>query len=202
MEAREVFKRFVPEHSINYCVGLYEELNFEFKIKKARKTKFGDYRFDRQLDHHTITINNDLNPYAFLITYLHEVAHLVTYQQHRHSVNPHGKEWKLNFKKIAKPVLRLDVFPPDIITQVTAYLANPKASSCSDPTLYQLLKNYDKPNGLVFLKTLHPGDQFYFHEHLYQYLEKRRTRIVCKHMTNGRKYLINQIAEVQPIDRE
>ena len=200
MEAASVFKRFVPEHSVNYCVQLYESLNFEFKIKRARKTKFGDYRFDRLGDHHVITINNDLNPYAFLITYLHEVAHLITYQQHRHSVNPHGPEWKNNFKKVARPVLKPEIFPSEIINQVARYLSNPKASSCSDPLLYQLLKNYDKPNGLVFLKNLKPGDQFYFHDHHYQYLEKRRTRIVCMHLTKGKKYLINQIAEVQPIE--
>jgi SprT protein len=199
VEAQEVFQRFVPGPSVNYCVQLYESLSFQFKVKKARKSKFGDYRFDHQTGQHLITINNDLNPYAFLITYLHEVAHLLTFQQYQHRVNPHGTEWKNNFKKIAKPVLNESVFSAEIIHAVKSYLSNPKASSCSDPLLYQLLKQYDRPNELIFLSSLSPGDHFMFHNHHYQYLEKKRTRIVCKHMKNGRKYLINQIAEVKPI---
>jgi SprT protein len=199
LEAKEVFHRFVPQASIEYCVQLYEELSFRFSIKKARKTKFGDYRYDRKTSQHHITINNDLNPYAFLITYLHEVAHLVTFEQYKHSVNPHGIEWKNNFKRLAKPMLKTAVFPSDIIQGVVGYLSNPKASSCSDPILYQLLKKYDKPNGLVFLKSLTPGDEFAFHDHSYRYIEKRRTRILCVQLGNRKKYIINQMAEVKPL---
>ncbi|MFT4737811.1 MAG: SprT protein [Cyclobacteriaceae bacterium] len=197
--AASVFSRFVPDGAIPYCVRLYEELNFDFRIKKARRTKFGDYRFDPLGNKHSITINNDLNTYAFLITYLHEVAHLVTYNTHKRSVKPHGNEWKENFIKVATPVLNSDVFPPKVLTSLQAYLTNPKASSCSDPHLYQILKAYDHPSEQLLLKDLEPGTSFLFNKKSFEYLEMKRTRVICKDLTSGRKYLINQLAEVKEI---
>jgi hypothetical protein len=197
--AASVFSRFVPDGAIPYCVRLYEELNFDFRIKKARRTKFGDYRFDPLGNKHSITINNDLNSYAFLITYLHEVAHLVTYNTHKRSVKPHGNEWKANFIKVATPVLNSDVFPPKVLTSLQAYLTNPKASSCSDPQLYQILKAYDHPSEQLLLKDLKPGSSFLLNKKPFEYLEMKRTRVICKELTSGRKYLINQLAEVKEI---
>ena len=76
-----IFKRFVPLEAANYCLALYQQYGFEFKIKKSRRTKFGDYQFEPAQQKLIITINNDLNHYAFLITYLHEVAHLITFEK-------------------------------------------------------------------------------------------------------------------------
>lgn len=199
MEASDVFRRFVPEAAVPYCLHLYESLSFEFKIKKARRTKFGDYRLDRISGHQTITINNDLNPYAFLITYLHEVAHLQTFQNFGGNVAPHGKEWKSSFRDVSVPVLKQQVFPLEIQSQVMNYLTNPKASSCSDPVLYELLKSYDPASDTVFLKSLTPGQAFLFNSKKYIYLEKKRTRMVCKQADTNKKYLINQLAEVEPV---
>jgi SprT protein len=199
LQPTAVFQRFVPELAVDYCVHLYEHLNFEFKIKKARRTKFGDYRLDRKTGQQTITINNDLNPYAFLITYLHEIAHLKTFQVFGNQIAPHGEEWKNTFKEVSIPIITQSVFPNEIQKQVVSYLSNPKASSCSDPVLYELLKQYDPASDTVFLKSLQPGDLFEFNEKRFIYLEKKRTRMVCKHMDTNRKYLINQLAEVKPI---
>jgi len=193
----EIFRRFVPGEAVTYCVKLYDYFGFEFKIKKARLTKFGDYKYDRQNHRHIITINNDLNPFAFLVTYLHEVAHLVTYQEYKNKVQPHGTEWKTNFQKVAKPVLKESVFPKAVLESLKRYLNNPKASSCSDPHLFQVLKLFDEENGKILLKTLKPQDEFLFNSKRYKHLEKRRTRIVCLNLENGRKYLINQLAEVE-----
>ncbi len=199
MQPVEVFQRFVPEKAVDYCVHLYQILNFDFKIKKARRTKFGDYRLDRQTGHQTITINNDLNPYAFLITYLHEVAHLQTFQAYGNNIAPHGVEWKNEFKAVSAPMIRQTVFPEEIKSRVITYLSNPKASSCSDPILYELLKRYDPKSDKVFLKSLQVGEKFSFNDKEYIYLERKRTRMVCKQTTTNRKYLINQLAEVIPI---
>jgi hypothetical protein len=202
MENREVislFEKFVPMAAAPYCAKLYDYFGFEFQIKKARKTKLGDYRFDHRIKKHTITINNDLNPFAFLITYLHEVAHLVTFQEHGRKVNPHGEEWKNNFKRVAKPVLSREVFPENVLHSLAAYLKNPKAASCSDPVLYQVLKQFDKDDHTIFLKALRPGDQFTFHKKHFKYISKRRTRMVCEEVSSGKKYLINQLAEVRKL---
>ncbi len=195
-----VFERFVPPSAASYCLQLYNYYGFEFKIKKARLTKLGDYRFDPIYKQHRISVNNDLNPFAFLVTYLHEVAHLVTHEEFGRTVKPHGGEWKHNFKRVCDPVLNPEVFPELVLMSLGKYLQNPKASSCSDPILFQVLRQFNHPNGEVLLKQLQPGDHFIFQKNTYKYEEKRRTRMVCTRIPSGKKYLISQLAEVRKVE--
>ena len=194
-----VFQRFVPLNAAQYCLHLYHQYGFEFKIKKSRKTKYGDYRFESTQQKHVITINNDLNPYAFLITYLHEVAHLMTYQKHKNQVNPHGEEWKNSFKIISLPILNPKVFPDLLLKTLAHYMIKPKASSCSDPNLYTLLKKYDHSNDTCLLQTLQVGNRFLFNGASYQYLQLKRTRVLCLQINSGKKYLISKISSVKKI---
>ena len=194
-----VFQRFVPINAAQYCLDLYQRHGFEFKIKKSRKTKYGDYKFKPTEKKHIITINNDLNHYAFLITYLHEVAHLITYQKHRDKVNPHGKEWKNAFKIVILPILNPQVFPDLLLKTLAHYMLSPKASSCSDPNLYTLLKRYDYSNDTYLLQTLQVGNQFLFNGATYQYLQLKRTRVLCLQINSDKKYLISKITSVKKI---
>ena len=193
------FQRFVPINAAQYCLDLYQRHGFEFKIKESRKTKYGDYKFKPIEKKHIITINNDLNHYAFLITYLHEVAHLITYQKHRDKVNPHGKEWKNAFKIVILPILNPQVFPDLLLKTLAHYMLSPKASSCSAPTLYTLLKRYDYSNDTYLLQTLQVGNQFLFNGATYQYLQLKRTRVLCLQINSGKKYLISKITSVKKI---
>lgn len=198
---RGVFERFVPHGAVDYCLKLWDYFGFEFKIKKSRQTKLGDYRYNPQAKKHTITINNDLNPFSFLVTYLHEVAHLVTFEQHGHSADPHGVEWKQNFKKVTRPVLNENIFPSNILLALTNYFKNPKAASCSDPILYKVLKQFDEPSGKIMLKQIQLGYSFDFNGRQFKKLEKKRTRAVCLELKSNKRYLISEIAEVTPVDQ-
>ncbi len=200
MTSREVFERFVPPKSVIYCDKLYKNLGFEFKIKKARLTKLGDYRYHPKTNKHTITINNDLNPYAFLVTYLHEVAHLIAFKQHGRTIQPHGKQWKESFKEVSKPLLTTDIFPEKVLGALLRYFKNPKASSCSDPVLYEILKQFDSESTSLLLKEISVGKAFIFNKKAFMKLEKKRTRAVCKELKTGRKYMISELAEVHLID--
>ncbi len=202
MTSTEVFSRFVPSTAVNYCNKLYQKLGFEFKIKKARQTKFGDYRFNPNTSRHTITINNDLNPYAFLVTYLHEVAHLVAFKKYGRSIQPHGKEWKQSFIEVTRPMLTEEVFPESVLAALMSYFKNPRASSCSDPILYQILKGFDTPKGTVLLKEIQIGESFLFNKKEFVKLEKKRTRAVCEEVVTHQKYLISQLAEVFLVEKE
>ena len=194
-----VFQRFVPLNAAQYCLELYLQHGFEFKIKKSRKTKYGDYKFEPTQEKHIITINNDLNQYAFLITYLHEVAHLITYQKHKNKVTPHGKEWKNTFKIVSLPILNPQVFPDPLLKRLAHYMLNPKASSCSDPNLYTLLNKYDRRNDTCLLQTLQVGDQFLLNGASYQYIQLKRTRVLCLQINSDKKYLISKISSVKKI---
>lgn len=195
----DVFRRFVPQEAAKYCLKLWEHFGFEFKIKKSRQTKLGDYRYAFKTKKHTITINNDLNPYAFLVTYLHEVAHLITFEEHGRKVSPHGTEWKSNFVKVAKPMLNEQVFPAPVLNALLHYFKNPKASSCSDPALYNVLRQFDGPSDLIPLSKIAPGSSFVFNDVIYRKLEKKRTRSVCLQLETNRKYLISEVAQVKAI---
>ena len=111
MTSRQVFEKFVPLEAVDYCDELYQNLNFEFRVTRSRKTKLGDFRYQVGSKKASISVNNDLNPFAFLLTYLHEVAHLMTFNQFKGRVDPHGKEWKNAFKKVAAPLLTEQIFP-------------------------------------------------------------------------------------------
>ncbi|TKC13307.1 SprT family zinc-dependent metalloprotease [Pedobacter polaris] len=169
----------------------------EFKISKNRTTKLGDYRHPFKDKGHKISVNNDLNQYAFLVTTVHEFAHLLTWNDHKNKAKPHGIEWKNNFKRMMNPFFEIQVFPPDIHQTIIKYLNNPAASSCTDLTLARALKKYDinlatnrieeLPLNTVF--TLKDGRKFKKGERI-----RKRYRCVC--LDNGNIYLFNPLAEV------
>ncbi len=198
MDDRQVFTRFLPSNAAEYCFWLWKKHKFTFKIKNKRNTKLGDYRYDPTSHRHTITVNNDLNPYAFLVTYLHEVAHLITFKKYKRSVAPHGEEWKEAFKDLMRPVVMNKVFPPDLNTRIINYMKNPKASSCNDHHLTMALSQYDQSPG----KTLHQleiGTLFRLGKKTFKKEALRRTRYVCQEVKTGRKYLISKSAQVEPL---
>lgn len=196
VKSLDLFSNFVPEGTELYCYGLWREYDFTFKIHKPRKTKLGDFRFRKGKT--IITVNNNLNRYAFLLTYLHEVAHLVTYKKFGVSVLPHGVEWKEEFKMLMFPVFEVQVLPHDVEIAAKAYMHNPKASSCADTNLLLVLASYDKDKeGLLRLSEIPTGERFVFQEKEYLKEAKRRTRSLCLELSSKRKYLIAEVAEVK-----
>lgn len=197
MKKIEVLAQYLPEQAAPIIAKWIDYFQCEFKISKNRATKLGDYRHPFKGNGHKISVNNDLNPYAFLVTTVHEFAHLLTYNDHKNKVKPHGTEWKNNFKRMMKPFFELNIFPADIHQTITKYLDNPAASSCTDLTLARALKKYDTnlatnrieeiPINAVF--TLKDGRKFKKGERV-----RKRYRCVC--LDNGNIYLFNPLAEV------
>lgn len=187
----------MPEKAVDYCYSLWSELGFSFRITRKRQSKYGDYRYDYATKSHTISVNHDLNPYAFLITYIHEVAHLFTFEKHKRSVSPHGQEWKLEFKKLMLPMLREDIFPMEVLGPLARHMKNPKATSTSDKELFVALRKQDKNQSGLLLKEVEIGTRFLFNKKIYKKLEVRRTRSLCELTSNSRKYLISETAPVQ-----
>jgi SprT protein len=188
----------VPEAAVDYCYNLWEVHKFIFKVKAKRATKLGDYKYNPSDKSHKITVNNDLNSYSFLITYLHEVAHLITYKQFGRKVLPHGTEWKSNFKSITLPMMTTAVFPDDVLRKLANYIKNPKASSCNDHHLMKALNAYEE-NDSTFLSDVAIGAAFKLGARAFKKESLRRTRFVCQEISTGRKYLISRTALVELI---
>ena len=184
---------------MHYCLDLWGAEPFNFRITKKRNSKLGDYKYDPVLKQHFISVNHNLNKYSFLITYIHEVAHLLTTIRHGRYVTPHGHEWKSCFAELMEPVLTDLIFPKEILLPLKIHMKNAKASTYSDSRLVHALRKFDEhDNHLVLLSTLNNEDTFAFNKVLYQKLELRRTRVLCKQLGNGKKFLISKMALVEP----
>jgi hypothetical protein len=197
----ESFLDHFPPKVAEYCFNLWDELPFEFIVSKKRDTKLGDFRFSPDKGFQ-ITVNHNLNPYAFLVTYLHEVAHLVTYQKFKNKVNPHGQEWKDAFQELFEPLLDPDLLPVDILTVLRTYLLNPAATSNGFTPLVEVLKKYDSTaSEAILLFNLAEGTQFQLKNLLLQKGKLRRTRYICQEVHSGKLYLVAKNAQVHPIEK-
>lgn len=197
MDKKDVLAQYMPAPAAPIISKWIDYFQCEFKISKNRSTKLGDYRHPFKGKGHKISVNNDLNQYAFLVTTVHEFAHLLTWNDHKSKAKPHGTEWKSNFKRMMQPFFEIHVFPTEIQQTIVNYLNNPAASSCTDLTLARALKKYDDnvatnrieeiPINTVF--TLKDGRKF-------KKGEKVRKRYRCLCLDNGNIYLFNPLAEV------
>ncbi len=171
----------------------------EFKISRGRNTKFGDYRAPFGGKGHRISVNYNLNAYAFLVTTVHEFAHLHTWNEHQHKAKPHGAEWKANFKKMMQPFFEQQVFPADIQQAIIKYLQNPAASSCSDLHLYRTLRSYDAPvQNVLTVEKLPAKTLFKLKDgRIFSKEEKLRKRFKCIEIATRRIYLFSPVAEVE-----
>ncbi|MGI9542151.1 MAG: SprT-like domain-containing protein [Cyclobacteriaceae bacterium] len=191
--------RHLPAASLHYCYELWKRGRFSIKLTASRKSKLGDYSFDRRTGDHVITLNRDLNAYEFLLTYLHEVAHYAVTVNVGLNVKPHGPEWKAYLRRMVQPMLDQDVFPSEVAQLLRKHLRSPKASARSDIALSRALQKYDsfEETPPVYLEALRPGDRFEFNNQVYEKREDRRTRVLCKLIPSGRLYLISKAATVQ-----
>ncbi|MBE7178815.1 MAG: sprT domain-containing protein [Mucilaginibacter polytrichastri] len=199
MNNQHILGQFLPEGTAATIEKWINYYRCDFTIHRSRRSKLGDYRAPFKGDPHRISVNRDLNPYAFLVTTVHEFAHLLTHEQHKGRVLPHGTEWKLNFKKMMQPFLQGDFLPVDVSRVLRAYLENPAASSCADVSLMRILKKYDEPKpDAVTVEKLALGSIFCLPDgRTFQKQEKLRKRFRCVEMQTKRIYLFSPMAEVR-----
>ncbi len=190
----EILRKYLPENSVILVVALLENNPFHLKIVKNRKTKHGDFRKYSNGDYQ-ITINNDLNIYRFLLTLVHEIAHLVTYKKHKH-IKPHGIEWKRNFQHLMLPFVNPEIYPKEILPLLAKYLINPKASTDADVNLSLALKQYDEFTNRSFIFEIPMDTKFTHNNKIFIKGNKRRTRYECVEILTDKKYLFHQNAEV------
>ena len=70
-----------PEGSADYAYDILWKYGIQLRIKKPRTTKLGDYRPPQPGEARRISINKDLNKFSFLVTFLHETAHLINFEK-------------------------------------------------------------------------------------------------------------------------
>src|SRR5687768_1167838 len=90
-------ERYLPPGTLEPVTRYLQEYKVHLTITRERKSILGDYRHRTHHANHRISINSTLNKYAFLITLLHELGHLLTFEKFGNRVQSHGKEWKMIF---------------------------------------------------------------------------------------------------------
>jgi hypothetical protein len=196
----EYLRQFIPEVSAPLILEYLNHYKVHLTITRERKSVLGDYRHATLADNHRISINGNLNKYSFLITLIHELAHLVTFMEFGNKVQSHGKEWKHLYRKMLEEFLRLKVFPADILAALKKNLHDLPASSCADEHLMRILKKYDmNPGGLVLVEQVPEGGSFSLDDgRVFRKGKKLRKRFQCVELSTGKLYLFSAIYEVKP----
>ena len=203
MQGKQVFgilTQHVPLLAVDYTFQLWTQTAFELKLSRKRESKVGDFTFKRNSAIQRITLNHDLNPYLFLITYIHEVAHLRVHLHYGNRLEPHGSEWKKVFQNLMLPVLKENVFPPEILHILLRHMRNPKASSFADRELTLALRKFDVGSSKqVMVSELPEGSIFKLQGKYFKKGKLKRTRVLCHEIKSKRLYLVPAEATVSDV---
>jgi SprT protein len=201
---RSVLERYLPPGTAELFTDWVYEYRIHLHITRDRRSKCGDYRAPTHDDpRHRISINHNLNPYAFLLTLAHEIAHLAVREKYSPRVKPHGEEWKKEFRRFMYPFLAGNTFPPELRIVVIRHMEKAWASSGTDLSLSRALRKYDREEekNIVFVEDLEPGTLFRIGDtRVFRKGELLRKRYRCECITNRKIYLVNGNAQVFTIN--
>lgn len=194
----DVLKKYLPERAVSPCLDLIKETGVHLKIVNERVTRHGDYR-KMPNGQHQITVNANLNKYRFLITLVHEIAHLVAFGKYGRHIKPHGVEWKKTFQYMMFPYIRPEIFPSKLLPILANHFRNPKASSDTDAKLSVALKSFDvRDDSKSYVFELPYGSVFrMYNGKMFQKGKKRIKRYECVELASGKMYLFQPNAEVE-----
>jgi SprT protein len=194
-------QHYLPKGSASLVMQLLQQYKVHLTITRERKTVLGDYRHAVNNATHRISVNGNLNQYSFLITLIHELAHLITFIEYGHRVSAHGKEWKHLYRMLLIQFLQLQLFPEDIVNAIQSSLHNLPASSCADETLMRVLRKYDqRKDGVLLVEELPDGSLFAIDGgKVFKKGKQLRKRFQCVELKTGKLYLFSPIYEVKKV---
>ena len=196
---REGLKPYLPEQGLEQVMQWIDGRPVHMRITRGRTSKLGDYR-PPQKDHiHRISVNGDLNPYEFLITLTHEIAHMAVWEQHGRRVRPHGKAWRYQYASMMAELLKRNIFPEGMKVTILKQVNNPRATSKTDTDLARALQEHNVDKDGHFLEDLPEGAVFRLQNgRRFQKQVKLRKWYRCISLDNRRPYRISPIARVIP----
>ena len=192
---------YLPPGTYEPVLSYLRQYKVHLTVARERKSVLGDYRHSTHHANHRISVNGNLNPYSFLITLLHELAHLLTFEQFGNHVLSHGREWKAIYVKILDQFLQHQVFPGDIESELLRSLKNPAATTCAEDGLLRVLRKYDsKESDNRLVEEIETNKLFRTHDgRVFKKEGKLRKRFKCIEIKTGRVYLFSPVYEVQAV---
>ena len=194
-------QRFLPPGTYDAVVQYLQFYNVHLTVARERKSILGDYRHRTHFSNHKISVNGNLNKFSFLITLLHELAHLLTFEQFGNKVMSHGREWKLIYGKLLQQFVQNKIFPADIENELLSSLKNPAATSCAEDGLVRILRRYDDPKSHIRLveEIVENGIFRCDDGRIFKKGEKMRKRFKCTDVRTGKVYLFSPVYEVEVV---
>jgi predicted SprT family Zn-dependent metalloprotease len=194
--------QFLPPGTYDAVLQYLQQYHVHLTVACDRRSILGDYRHKTRDRNHRISVNGTLNQYAFLITLIHELAHLLQFEQYGNKVYAHGAEWKAIFGKLLAQFIANGVFPDDIKNALLQSINNPAASSCADELLLKTLRKYDTgKSGGKMVEELAMGALFKTADgRIFKKGEKARKRFKCVEVATKRLYLFSPVYEVEEVD--
>jgi len=192
-------QRFIPPDTYEAVLQYLQHYKVHLTVARERKSVLGDYRHRTNFANHRISVNGNLNKFSFLITLLHELAHLLTFERFGNHVLSHGKEWKAVYGMLLKQFVDNKVFPADIHTELLSSLRNPAATSCAEDGLIRVLRKYDDPKNHIRLVEEIAEDGVFRCEdgRVFKKGQKMRKRFKCTEVRTGKVYLFSPVYEVE-----
>ena len=191
---------YLPEGAFEPVIQLINHYKVHLTVTRERKSVLGDYRHAVLGANHKISVNGNLNKYEFLITLLHELAHLLCFEQYRNRVEAHGKEWKAIYGQLLAQFIQLAIFPDDIRKSLQKTLLNPAATANGETALLLILRKYNPVQKEGVVTLAHVADGALFMEtkgRTFRKIKLRRKRIECVEMATGNVYLFSALTEVK-----
>ncbi|MBD0350682.1 MAG: SprT-like domain-containing protein [Flavisolibacter sp.] len=200
----DLLKNYLPPATFEPVLHYLQQYRVHLTIARERKSILGNYRHRTGSANHRISVNGNLNKYSFLITLLHELAHLLAFEQYGNRIASHGREWKAIFGQLLHQFLQQHTFPDDIKNALSESLHNPAATTCADAALQKVLKRYDeRTNHLVFIENIPSGALFRTHDgKLFRKGEQLRKRFRCVEVQTGKIYLFSPVYEAKLVESQ
>jgi SprT protein len=198
----QALSAFLPDGSFEQVVHYIHHYKVHLTISKQRKSVLGDYRHSGWGSNHRISINGNLNKFEFLITLLHELAHLLTYEQYKNRVEPHGKEWKNHYSILLVDFVNHKIFPADIERALQKSIINPAATANGETDLLLVLRRYDTSKKEGYLPIIEVPEGALFQTEngkIFRKGAKRRKRFECIELATGLHYTFSPVNEVKMI---
>jgi hypothetical protein len=197
---KNILHSYIPKKSIGSVCDLLDLFPTRVKIVNPRKRIHGSYRKPKtKADCHLITVNKDLNPYTFLITLLHEIAHLQAYVNHK-SLGHRG-DWKNCFAALLKQFISLNIFPNDVQSALEKHIQNIKSSDFLDISLTKTLQEYDKKPFLfqetITLEDIPEKSVFLFGNKKMEKQSLIRKYYLCKELKTNKLYRCHPLMKVR-----
>lgn len=197
----DTLNSYLPAGAYHTVMEYLQHYKVHLTITKERKSVLGDYRFAVHGKNHRISVNGNLNVFAFLVTLLHELAHLIAFEEYGNRIASHGKEWKLVYGEILQNFLLLNLFPDDIANEIKKTMQSPAAGSCAEDGLIRVLRKYDRNrDDKRLVEEIDVNGVFQTDDgRIFKRGGQLRKRIRCLEIKTGKIYLFSPVYEVTPV---